>query len=86
MLSSRFLTALGCFRRGVGSEGELGDDRDSLGVDDIGQLFVLRNEGVVRKAHHAAEVIVVGRHAGKSGDDSADAAFGNFSVMCRLFR
>ena len=64
----------------VGSEGELGDDRDSLGVDDIGQLFVLRNEGVVRKAHHAAEVIVVGRHAGKTGDDSADAAFGNFSV------
>lgn len=56
------------------TEGELRDDGHALGMHRLDQPRILRDQRFVVQAHHAAEVAVVSRHAGKTRDDGSNAA------------
>ena len=49
-------------------------------MDEIGELFVLRDQGVIAQAHHSAKVAVVQSHTGEAGDNRTDTALGQFVV------
>ena len=65
-----------------GTQRQLCDNSTALGVNGLGELLILRDQGIVTQTHHPVEAVVVERHAGKAGEDRAHAAPGQLFVNC----
>ncbi len=64
----------------IRSQSKLGDNGRMSGMYEICQASVLGNQRIIAKTHHAFEVVVIGRHTGKAGDDGSNAAAGQLIV------
>ena len=54
--------------------------KNLMDMDDICQLLILRDQGIITQTHHTVKVVVVKSNAGKAGDYGPDAAFCEFFV------
>ena len=62
------------------AQSKLTNRRAVFRVNNFDELFILRNQFVIGKSHHAAEVKIIGRNAGKARDNRSDAAFSQFAI------
>ena len=64
----------------IGSKCKLCDNGNSFCMNEICQVFVLRNEGIITQPHHAPKVVVMKGNTGEACDDGADPALRQFPV------